>query len=153
MKLYSLFDKIGNKHLSITLADSDADFVRSSLYAILMDYPIQDVQAYCVGTFYEDSGIIIPCSPRLVDWNCYKFPKSADSLEENYLTIEELRQSALAKKKKFDELTKDKIDDLKKMADDVTNALKNPDLTDKQKVDLENYLSDINNRIKSMEVA
>lgn len=151
MKLYSLFDKISNKHLSITLATNDADFVRSTLYAILMDYPITDVQAFCVGDFFEDNGLVIPCAPRLVDWNCYKFPKNADSFEEKYLTIDELRSAALAKKKQFDEQRLDKIEDLKQIIIACDKELERSDLSDKQKKDIQNYKSMVLENIKNME--
>lgn len=147
MKLYSLFDKIGERHLSVTLADNDAEFVRSSLFAILMDYPIVDVQAYCIGTFDHYSGIVIPCAPRLVDWSCYQFPKTADSLDENYLTFDELREAALSKKKQFDEEMKDKKEDLERLLADVDKALKNPDLSEKQKTDLINYRDSVKNSL------
>lgn len=151
MKIYSLYDKVSTKHLSVTLAQTDADFIRSSLYAILMDYPIQDVIAYCVGEFYEDSGIIIPCCPRSIDWDSYKFPKSADSLSEDYLTFEELRNHALSKKQKFNELEKDKIEDLKKLADDVTLAIKDEKLSDTDKDKLIDYRKQLLETIKIKE--
>ena len=153
MKIYSLYDKVSKKHLSITLSTNDADFIRSSLYAILMDYPIQDVEAYCVGDFFEDNGIVIPCSPRLVDWNSYKFPKNADSLEEEYLSFDDLRQSALAKKKQFDEQRLDKIEDFKKIIEAVDKELQRNDLSDKQITDLKDYKKMIQDKINSMEVA
>lgn len=151
MKLYSVFDKIGNKHLSITLAETDADFVRSSLFAILMDYPIQDVDAYCVGDFFEDSGLVRPCAPRLVDWNSYRFPQNADSFDENYLSIEQIRERALAKKQEIDAKLKDKKEDFLKLELDIQNALKNEELSDKQRSDLLEYLEDVQAKIKSFD--
>ena len=153
MKIYSLYDKVSKKHLSITVSTNDADFIRSSLYAILMDYPIQDVEAYCVGAFIEDNGVIIPCSPRLVDWNSYKFPKNADSFEEEYLSIDDLRKSALAKKKQFDEERLDKVEDFKKIVVAVDKELKRTDLSEKQIKDLKDYKKMIQDKINSMEVA
>lgn len=151
MKLYSVYDKIGKKHLSITLAETDADFVRSSLFAILMDYPILDIEAYCVGDFYEDSGLVRPCVPRLVDWNCYRFPKNADSFDENYLSIDDIRKKALAKKQEFNEKLKDKKEDLLKLEADIKTALDNEKLSDKQRKDLEIYLFDVQAKINSFD--
>lgn len=153
MKIYSLYDKISKKHLSITLSTNDSDFIRSTLYAILMDYPIKDVEAYCVGDFFEDNGIVIPCSPRLVDWNAYKFPKNADSFEEEYLSIDELRASALAKKKQFDQERLDKVEDFKKIVEACDKELKRTDLSEKQMKDLKDYKKMIQDKISSMEVA
>ena len=153
MKLYSLFDKVGKKHLSVTLSVNDADFVRANLYAILMDYPITDVEAYCVGDFFEDNGIVIPCSPRLVDWNCYRFPKNADSFEENYLSIEDLRKSALAKKQQFDAERLNRIEDFKQQLKAIDKELQRSDLSEKQVKDLKAYREQVENTIKQMEAA
>ena len=152
-KMYSLYDKIGKRHLSITLAINDADFVRANLYAILMDYPITNVDAFCVGDFYEDNGIVVPCSPRLVDWNSYKFPKNADSFDETYLTIDDLRKSALAKKQEFDKLRLDKVEDFKEQIKAIDKELERTDLSDKQRENLLAYKQDVLNTIKNMEVA
>lgn len=153
MKIYSLYDKVSKKHLSITLSTNDSDFIRSSLYAILMDYPIQDVEAYCVGDFFEDNGVVIPCSPRLVDWNSYKFPKNADSFEEEYLSIDDLRASALAKKKQFDQERLDKVEDFKKIVEACDKELRRTDLSEKQIKDLKAYKKMIEDKIKTMEAA
>lgn len=153
MKIYSLYDKVSKKHLSITLSTNDSDFIRSSLYAILMDYPIQDVEAYCVGDFFEDNGIVLPCSPRLVDWNSYKFPKNADSFEEEYLSIDDLRASALAKKKQFDQERLDKVEDFKKIVEACDKELRRTDLSEKQITDLKAYKKMIEDKIKTMEAA
>lgn len=151
MKIYSLYDKISKKHLSITLSTNDADFIRSTLYAILMDYPIQDIEAYCVGDFFEDNGIVIPCSPRLVDWNAYKFPRNADSFEEEYLSIDDLRASALAKKKQFDQERLDKVEDFKQIVDACDKELIRTDLSEKQVKDLKDYKKMIQDKIVAME--
>lgn len=153
MKIYSLYDKVSKKHLSITLSTNDSDFIRSSLYAILMDYPIQDVEAYCVGDFFEDNGVVLPCSPRLVDWNSYKFPKNADSFEEEYLSIDDLRASALAKKKQFDQERLDKVEDFKKIVEACDKELRRTDLSEKQITDLKAYKKMIEDKIKTMEAA
>lgn len=153
MKIYSLYDKVSKKHLSITLSTNDSDFIRSSLYAILMDYPIQDVEAYCIGDFFEDNGIVLPCSPRLVDWNSYKFPKNADSFEEEYLSIDDLRASALAKKKQFDQERLDKVEDFKKIVEACDKELRRTDLSEKQIKDLKAYKKMIEDKIKTMEAA
>lgn len=150
MKIYSIYDKVGKKHLSITLAETDADFIRSSLFAVFMDYPLLDIVPMCLGDFFEDNGIIMPCAPRAFSWNDYKFPKNADSLEEKYLTLEELKAEALESKKKFDQKINDKIEDFEKLIKDVDKELQRQDLSDKQKKDLTEYRQSILNSINTL---
>lgn len=158
MKIYSVYDKIGKKHLSITIAETDADFIRQALFALLMDYPIQDIDAYCLGDFFENSGVIVPCSPRLVDWNSYRFPKTADSFEEVYLTFDEIREAALKKKHELDQKLLDKVEDFENLLVDVEKELKREDLSETQRKSLIDYKKGIEEQIivlknKTSEVA
>ena len=51
MNIYAVKDVVANKFITTTLCESDDMFVRQSLYAILMDYSLKDVEFYCVGRF------------------------------------------------------------------------------------------------------
>lgn len=146
MYLYSLYDKQGDRHLSVTMALSDSDFVRSSLFAILMDYPIQDVEFYCLGYFDDQTGLLMPTSPRKGDWNCYRFPEKADSFDEKYLTFEQIRSAALDKKKQFDSDRLDRISDLEKQLIDIDVAIKKE--TDDDRLEqLKAYRDDVTKHI------
>ena len=113
MNIYALKDVVANKFITTTLCESDDMFVRQSLYAILMDYPLKDVEFYCVGQFDNDLGIIKPCRPRLCSWESYKFPTSRAD-KEHFLTLEEIEKSAKEKKHEFLQRTKDKIADVER---------------------------------------
>lgn len=122
MYLYSLYDKVSKKHLSVTMCESPQMFVRNCLATILMDYPIKDIEFYCIGQFDNDLGIIKPCAPQLEDWECYKFPETrAEKLK--FLTIEQIEQFAKNKKHEFLKQTKDKIKDYEKLLINVKGEL------------------------------
>ena len=101
MKIFSIFDKVANRFISVTMCETEQLFVRNALPAILMDYSILDVEFYCVGDFDPDLGLIKPCVPRLCSWECYKFPEKRDSLEKKYLTIEQIDKYFFSKESLF----------------------------------------------------
>lgn len=113
MKIFALYDKVAKKFISTTLAETEEMFVRTSLFAITMDYPIRDVELYCVGLFDQDLGLIKPCTPRIVSWDCYKFPISRME-KERFLTIEQIEEAAKAKKHEFIKKQKDNLKDLER---------------------------------------
>ena len=126
MKVFALFDKVANKFVSTTLAESEEMFVRTSLFAICMDYPIKDVDFYCVGYFDDDLGIIRPCRPRLCSWDCYKHPTTRMA-KDKFLSLEEIEQAAKQKKNEFIHKQKDSIKDLenlKKLYNDKLSTTK-----------------------------
>lgn len=122
MNIYALKDIQAERFISITIAESDSDFVRSSLYAILLDYPIKDVEFYCIGQFDPDLGIIKPCVPRLGNWECYKFPTSTMD-REHFLTIEQIEIAAKNKKHEFIKKQKDEIPNLEKLLSEAKGKL------------------------------
>lgn len=151
MYLYSLYDKVAQKFKSVTVAESEQMFVRSCFSAIVMDYALEDIEFYCVGMFDDDLGIIKPCVPRLCSWDCYKFPESRIS-KEKYLTKEQIIDMAKAKKQKFIEDTKDKVEDLEKAKDQASVQLKiAEDKKDKKtKKDLIAYIKQLDKEIQRL---
>lgn len=111
MNVYGLFDKIANRYVSLTLEESDEMYVRNNVFGILMDYPLNDIEYHQLGKFDETLGIILPCRPRVCDWECYKFPKSrADKL--HFLELSDIVEAAQNKKHEFLRQSKDKVSDL-----------------------------------------
>lgn len=110
MRLYSIFDKVQNKFISMSIAETDEMFVRTATFPALMDRPLNDIEFYCVGLFDDDLGLIKPCHPRLVALDCYKFPVSLAS-KDKFLTIEQIDECAKNKKHEFLKQTKDKVID------------------------------------------
>lgn len=100
MNIYAVKEINSQRFIHLSLSESDATFVREQLYPILMDYPIKDVEYYCVGQFDADLGLIKPCSPRLCSWEAYKFPTSQMD-REHFLTISEIEEKAKQKKHEF----------------------------------------------------
>lgn len=151
MKIYSLFDKVAKRFVSTTIAESDEMFVRSSLYAICMDYPINDVEYYCVGQFDNELGLIKPCQPRLCSWESYKFPKSRMD-KENFLTIEEIEKSAKEKKHEFIKQQKDNILDLERAESIAKKQLKEAETKkDKKRIkELKDIIKEISLEIKNL---
>lgn len=147
MKIFSLYDKVAKRFVSTTLAESEQMFVRSTLFAILMDYPINDVEFYCVGEFDSDLGIIKPCQPRLCSWDCYKFPETRMS-KEKFLDMETIIKAAKEKKHQFLKETKDnQIESMNKMIENATNAIELENKKDKPSSkrikELQKYISDV----------
>lgn len=150
MKLFALYDKVAGKYLSVTACESEDLFVRNCLYTILMDYPLKDVEFYCVGLFDNDLGIIKPCQPRLCSWESYKFPNSRLS-KDKFLTLEQIEQAAINKKHEFLQKTKDSIKDLENALVQTKGALhkeEHSDKPDKKRIkELKNIIKDISNQI------
>lgn len=113
MNVYSVFDKKANRFISVSISETDETFVRSGMFALLMDYPLADIEFYQVGQFDADLGIIKPCKPRLCDWECYRFPTTRLSKTE-FLTTEQIDEKAKSKKHEFLKQLKDTIPDLER---------------------------------------
>lgn len=109
MNIYGLKEINAQRFLTITISESDACYVKENLFPIMMDYPLKDVEYYCIGQFDPDLGIIKPCSPRLCSWEAYKFP-TTQADREHFLTLEQIEQAAQQKKHEF--LVK-KLDEIK----------------------------------------
>lgn len=116
MNIYSLYDKVAKRHLSLTICESDEVFVRQSLLPILMDYALEDVEFFQVGVFDNESGLIKPCVPRRCDWDCYKFPRDRGR-KNDFLTMEDLIKFARNKKHEFIESSKNNVEELNKLLD------------------------------------
>lgn len=156
MKIIGLFDKVANKFVSTTMCESEQMFIRDSLFAICMDYPIKDVDFYVLGDFDEELGIIKPCSPRKCSWESYKFPETRMS-KEKYLTIEQIEEAAKNKKHEFLKKTKDNIKDLENALIQAKGALhkeEHSEKPNKKRVkELKNIINNISTQIyKAKEV-
>lgn len=154
MKIFSLFDKVANRFISVTMCETEQLFVRNALPAILMDYAINDVEFYCVGDFDEDLGLVKPCVPRLCSWECYKFPEKRDSLEKKYLTIQQINDIAKAKKQEFLQKEKDNIKDVENAAKQCKAQLEieeSKKQKDKKRIKaLRDYLNELNDTIHKL---
>lgn len=150
MKIYGLYDKVAEKYISVTLAESEQMFVRQCLYTILLDYPLKDIEFYCLGQFDNDLGIIKPCAPKLCDWESYKFPETRTE-KLKFLTLEQIEEAAKNKKHEFLEQTKDKIKDYEKLLIQVKGELhkeEHASKPDKQKIkQLKKTIKDISFQI------
>lgn len=93
MKLYAVYDKASKRFLSVSPAETDEAFIRSSLLSILMDYPIRDVVLYHVGYFDDSTGKIRSrIRRRFVPWDSYKVPENftqTDSKDVPLTTFDE----------------------------------------------------------------
>lgn len=131
MKIYSIYDKVSEKFVSTTPAYSDQMFIRDNLAHICMDFALKDINAYCIGLFDDDLGIIKPCQPRLVDWNSYKFPTSRME-KEKFLDLEEIEALAKNKRLEFLQMTKDKAKDLEHLLVQYKGKLHKEEAKDKK---------------------
>lgn len=112
MRIFAVFDKVSKNFVSLHLANTDESFVRSSINGLLMDYPLNDIEYYCVGFFDLDSGLIKAITPRKGSWDKYNFPETMAS-RDKFLTLEQLEEFAKNKKHEFiDSITHD-IEDLR----------------------------------------
>lgn len=155
MKIFSLYDKVAKKFVSTTVAESEQMFVRTCLYPVLMDYPLNDVEFYCVGEFDNDLGLIKPCQPRLCDWECYKFPETRIS-KEKFLDIATIEKAAKEKKHEFLRETHDnQIESMNKMIDNAKNAIEQENKKDKPNQkrikDLQKYISDVKKDLSKLQ--
>lgn len=95
MYVYTTYDKVSKKYLGLTIAENDEAFIRQSLFSILMDYPLADIEFYCVGTFSETDGKLKPRRKMArVLPSKYVFPKTRMGDKSNPLPLEELDKVA-----------------------------------------------------------
>lgn len=100
--LYSVYDKVSKRYLSLSFSNNDQTFIRSSLYSILMDYPLKDIEIHCLGEFDDvDGKIKVAKKSRSVDLSAYIFPVSR--MSQTPLTLEEIDKGAKTAKAKIQE--------------------------------------------------
>lgn len=149
MKVFALYDKVAQKFVSTTLCENEELFVRTSLFAVCMDYAINDVDFYCVGLFDDDTGVIKPCIPRKCDWECYKFPVTRQS-KEKFLSITDIEKSAHEKKHEFIKKQKDSVKDLEQYKTLLENKLQE-NLNYKDKKEIKKAIEQIELEIKRLQ--
>ena len=78
--VYVIFDTVADEPIVISTSKTDGLFVRNNLPYVskmnpnyLMDYVI-----YHVGYFVDSELSLESCSPRVVDWDSYKFPEQVE---------------------------------------------------------------------------
>lgn len=110
-KIYSVYDKVAKRYLSLSFAPNDETFIRTSLYSILMDYPLKDIDIRCLGEFDNDSGAIVVSDIYTVDMTKYVFPRTRMGSASDSLSLDEIDVAAKATKSKIvDELSKHSTD-------------------------------------------
>lgn len=149
MKVFALYDKVAQKFVSTTLCENEELFVRTSLFAVCMDYAINDVDFYCVGLFDDDTGVIKPCIPRKCDWECYKFPVTRQS-KEKFLSIADIEKSAHEKKHEFIKKQKDSVKDLEQYKTLLENKLQE-NLNNKDKKEIKKAIEQTELEIKRLQ--
>lgn len=116
--VYTVKDTVGKVHAyrGLFYVGSDEDFVRTSLFSILMDFPLRDIEVYQIGEFDDDTAALTPLKEkRLIDLNCYKFPHSRLSPDGEDTSLEEISKSAKDfKAKKMAELKSKQFNDVEK---------------------------------------
>ena len=118
--VYTVKDTVGKVHAyrGLFYVGSDEDFVRTSLFSILMDFPLRDIEVFQVGNFDDDTGIITPCEARKIDLNCYQFPHSRLSPEGENITLQDVEKSAKKYKAiKMADLRSNQYNDVEKKLD------------------------------------
>lgn len=76
--LYCLVNVVdGGSVNAVSMASNDGLLVRDNLPGLKRVFPyiLDDMEFRCVGTV-EDGGKVIPCEPRPVKWDSYKFPET-----------------------------------------------------------------------------
>lgn len=118
--VYTVCDNVGKVHAfrGLFYCGSDEDFVRTSLFSVLMDFPLRDIKVYQIGEFDDDTGVITPIDRREIDLNCYKFPHSRLSPEGENITLEDVDKSAKKfKAQKMAELKNQQYQEVEKKLD------------------------------------
>lgn len=153
MKIYAIYDKVAERFISTTLSETDGMFLRQALFAILMDYAINDIDIYCVGEFDVDFGYVKPVVPRIVPLSAYKFPETRES-KDKFLTVEQIEQAAKKKKEQLIQKRTENIETLKKEKERLESLLsleENKEKKDKKKIKaLRSYIVNIDNEINRL---
>lgn len=153
MKIYAIYDKVAERFISTTIAETDGMFIRQALFAILMDYAVNDVEIYCVGEFDTDFGYIRPVVPRQVPLSAYKFPETRES-KDKFLTIEQIEKAAKEKREELNKQKVENIENLKKEKVRLNNLLEieeGRDKKDKKKIKLlRSYINQIDDEINKL---
>lgn len=100
--LYCLYDKVSDTVVSTFISQSDGVAVRNTLLTLRV--PIRDSEIYQIGEMsrfiendkikdFESSTAFVLCEPRLVSWECYKFPENvAEAVAPLGCTPDEVRE-------------------------------------------------------------
>lgn len=153
MKIYAIYDKVAERFISTSIAETDGVFIRQSLFAILMDYAVNDFEIYCVGEFDADFGYIRPVVPRQVPLTAYKFPETRES-KDKYLTIEQIEKAAKEKREELNKQKFENIESLRQQKVRLNNLLdleEGREKKDKKKIkSLRSYINQIDDEINRL---
>lgn len=122
MKLYFLVDSVGQKVISVFVADTDGECVRNNMLNVFRVFPREDIRLYHVADFeqHDYKSLALLSSLREIDIDTvYKFPEQV---------VENISKSRNEDLKKMAELSKD-IDN------ENPHSIRSRDLTDLQSVD------------------
>ena len=78
--IYVVYDKIADETVILAPCKTDGLFVRQNtpyLSKINPNY-LFDMVIYQVGEYLESGKLLVPCKPRLVDWDSYKNPEQSE---------------------------------------------------------------------------
>lgn len=127
--VYTVKDIVGKVHAyrGLFYCGCDEDFVRTSLFNILMDFPLRDIEVFQIGEFDDDEGVINPIKEkRKIDLNCYCFPHSRLSPQGENLPHEEVEKAAKKfKAQKMAELRSQQFNDVEKKIQSESKNKKN----------------------------
>lgn len=102
--VYSVRDKVAKRNLSLSFAANDATFIRTSLFSILMDYPLKDIEIWRIGKFDADKGVLKPLAFNRrvkVSLGSYVFPTTR--MSNDALSVEMIDDAAKKAKLKINE--------------------------------------------------
>ena len=98
--VYTIHDKISDKHIGIFYSPTDENMIRTSLPTILMDYPLRDIEVIRIGRFETNSGFIESLNHKFIPMERYLFPHSRLSPKGEDLTVDEVDSACKKAKQK-----------------------------------------------------
>lgn len=95
MNIYAVKDLAAGQFYTVFLSDTDKAALRDNLPLLCRVKPLSDVAIFVVGDFDRSTGVVVPCSPRLVDLSAYSF---TEEVMDDLNKTEAQRQIELWKK-------------------------------------------------------
>lgn len=99
--VYAPFDKIAKHYKGLYFANTDEEFIRLYLPAVIIDTPLRDLAIFKIGIFNDVTGEIKQCVKKRVSTDCYLFPHSKLSPVGENVTPEQIEEVVTSTKQEI----------------------------------------------------
>lgn len=96
--VFTVFDKVSKLYRGTFYHSTDEEMIKVSLPSLLMEFPLRDIEIFCIGTFNTSTGKLTSLPKRKISTSCYLFPHSLLSSKGDDLSLKDLDKAMKEKK-------------------------------------------------------